>query len=656
MPKGMGYTHRDWNGIPLAHPWGFLDLECLLWYQEKEPYRLSNLHPRPFTMINLENLVREIQQEAWAKKVPGGDEFWGRVMDWVERNVLYDFLVQVTHQIDEIVEIDPDLSEQEILERAARYMMQFLVAGSASVRIYDPQTSQMLSYGSYPSKEETRETYVTLDWSVAGEVVKTRSPYLVPSILKEELYRNKDVVTEMGFHSMMAVPLEIPGFSPRERETVGVIQVYFAEEDRAFTPLEVKMAELMSRRLSFVIARKRILALHRTNEKKEAIVQHIFRTLGLRGGVKMQEIFNQVIPELADMIDLQSCALFSVTEDLGKIVLVAGYPQSGGYHSIGKQFPIGAEPAFELIANLRDYTGDGVSEILTPSYLLVVDPQRSSVISDQMKRFAEIHNINSILYIPLKVNGETTHVMTFDALEHRKRYRDDEIEVLVFLGRELMKAQRMERLDDALHDFKNPAIATAGFARRLKELVEKDPEGFEDRVRTYVDIILEETSRLQELALSLYEVGEEQVVRLDEVLKRRFQINKEAIKEQLKQNIELQEGPFEEDLTVRCYVMHLERIFDNLLNNATKAVPLKGGTLAIRTLTDGAWACAEITNTGQISEEERLRLLQGEGSGRGLYITHRIVRMLKGKLEVRRERDSTTFVVCLPRHVEGQVA
>lgn len=656
MPKGMGYTHRNWNGIPLAHPWGFLDLECFLWYQKKEPYRLSNLHPRPFTMINLENLVREIQQEAWAKKVPGGDEFWGRVMDWVERNVLYDFLVQVTHQIDEIVEIDPDLSEQEILERAARYMMQFLVAGSASVRIYDPQTSQMLSYGSYPSKEETRETYVTLDWSVAGEVVKTRSPYLVPSILKEELYRNKDVVTEMGFHSMMAVPLEIPGFSPRERETVGVIQVYFAEEDRAFTPLEVKMAELMSRRLSFVIARKRILALHRTNEKKEAIVQHIFRTLGLRGGVKMQEIFNQVIPELADMIDLQSCALFSVTEDLGKIVLVAGYPQSGGYHSIGKQFPIGAEPAFELIANLRDYNGDGVSEILTPSYLLVVDPQRSSVISDQMKRFAEIHNINSILYIPLKVHGETTHVMTFDALEHRKRYRDDEIEVLVFLGRELMKAQRMERLDDALHDFKNPAIATAGFARRLKELVEKDPEGFEDRVRTYVDIILEETSRLQELALSLYEVGEEQVVHLDEVLKRRFQINKEAIKEQLKQNIELQEGPFEEDLTVRCYVMHLERIFDNLLNNATKAVPLKGGTLAIRTLTDGAWACAEITNTGQISEEERLRLLQGEGSGRGLYITHRIVRMLKGKLEVRRERDSTTFVVCLPRHVEGQVA
>jgi signal transduction histidine kinase len=334
---------------------------------------------------------------------------------------------------------------------------------------------------------------------------------------------------------------------------------------------------------------------------------------------------------------------------------VAGYPQSGGYHSIGKWFPVGAEPAFELLVNLRDYTGDGVSEIMTPSYLLVVDPQRSSVISDQMKRFAELHNINSILYIPLKVGGETSHIMTFDALEHRKRYRDDEIEVLVFLGRELMKAQRMEWLDDALHDFKNPAIATAGFARRLKELVEKEPKGFEDRVRTYVDIILEETSRLQELALSLYEVGEEQVVDLGEVLRRRFEINREAIKEQLKQNIELKEGPFEKNVMVRCYTMHLERIFDNLFNNATKAIPLRGGTLAIRTLAENGWACAEITNTGRISEEERQKLLQGEGSGRGLYITHRIVRMLKGRLEVRREKDRTNFAVCLPRVEEPRL-
>ncbi len=270
-----------------------------------------------------------------------------------------------------------------------------------------------------------------------------------------------------------------------------------------------------------------------------------------------------------------------------------------------------------------------------------------------MKQFAANHNINSILYVPLNVGEEITHFMTFDALDQRQRYTEEEIEIFLFLGRELMKAQRMERLDDILHDFKNPAIATAGFARRLKQIIEK--EGLKDKdskIMKYVQILFEETSRLQEMALSIYQVGKEQVVNLTQILRNRFDINREAIKEQLKQNVTLKEGPFHDPLLVCCYPIHLERILDNLLNNATNAIPIQGGTLSIRTYADGNWACAEISNTGLISEEERLRLLEGEGRGRGLYITHRIVRLLKGKIEVRVGRDTTTLLVRLPAHQE----
>ena len=44
-----------------------------------------------------------------------------------------------------------------------------------------------------------------------------------------------------------------------------------------------------------------------------------------------------------------------------------------------------------------------------------------------------------------------------------------------------------------------------------------------------------------------------------------------------KANVTLQEGPFQDPLPVRCYSIHLERILDNLLNNATKAIPMQGG-------------------------------------------------------------------------------
>lgn len=571
-------------------------------------------------------------------------------MERIENHSFSEFLDLVIRQVDEIVEINPDLSEREIFEEATHYMINNLGAHSASVRIYDPQTEQMLSYGSYPSEEYTRETYIPLEGSIAGKVVATGKTCLVPNILNEPGYQNKNIILKKGVNSLMAIPLEIPRFFPRERDTVGVIQIYYEEKDREFSSLEIQLANLMAKRLSFVVARKKILSLNKNNKKKEAIVWHIFRKLGSRGGIKMREAFNQVIPELADMVSLQSCAFFSVSENLNQIVLEAGYPDKRGYHGIGTSFQVSSEPAFELILNLRDYSGDSRYEVVTPSYVLVVDPQRSDLISRNLKRFAEMHNINSILYVPLKIYGEVSHIMTFDAIEQRQRYSDDEIDTLLFLGHELMKVQKMERLDDALHDFKNPAIAIAGFARRLRQLLEnKGSEQSEEQIMKYADILVQETSRIQELALSIYRVGDEQVVNLTDVLKRRFEINKEAIKEQLKQNITLVEGPFDTNLKVKCYLIHLERVFDNLLNNATKAIPLKGGLLEIRTYADGEWACVEISNTGHVSEEDRLNILEGEGPGRGFYIIHRIIRLLKGKIDIRENKGAvTTFLVRLP--------
>jgi signal transduction histidine kinase len=602
---------------------------------------------------NSEELIKGIQKERWAQEIGTQEDFWNCLVDWLKEKIFPDFLAQTSNQVDEIIEINPDLSEPEIFATVTRYMTDFLEARSASVRIYDPQTKQMLSYGSYPPQEEIRETFIPLEGSIAGEAVKNLETYLVPNIFKEELYQDKEAAERKKVYSMMAVPFSIPRFSPHERDIVGVIQIYYPEKDRKFTCLEVQVAELMAKRLSFLIARKKILGMYRLNEKKEAIVRNIFLKLGSREGVKMKEVFNRVIPELVDIINVESCALFSVSNDLQHVILEAGYPESIGYHGIGKRFPIGSEPAFERILNPGKPLLESPYEVGTLSYLLVIDPQRSELLSKDVKRFAADHNINSILYVPLNVGEEITHFMTFDALDQRQRYSEEEIEIFLFLGRELMKAQRMERLDDILHDFKNPAIATAGFARRLKQLIEKEGLKDEDsKIKKYVQILMEETSRLQEMALSLYQVGKEQVVNLTKVLRNRFDINREAIKEQLKQNVHLKEGPFHDPLLVQCYPIHLERILDNLLNNATNAIPLHGGTLSIRTYTDGNWACAQISNTGLISEEERLRLLEGEGRGRGLYITHRIVRLLKGKIEVSVGSDTTTLVVRLPIHQE----
>ena len=595
-----------------------------------------------------DRFIQSVRNQPWAQSC-GDPDFWGFLLEWVKDSLLPDFLGEVSGQVDEITEIDPDSSDQEIFSLVTRHMVEFLGAASASVRIYDPATEQMLSYGSYPPEEESRETYIPLKGTLAGEVLRTGLHYLVPNILKEALYKDKERVQKKGAYSVMAVPISLPRLSLREPQTMGVIQIYYREMDRVFLPLEIKMAELMARRLSFVMTRKRILSLYRINEKKEAIVQKIFLKLGSREGVKMKDVFNRIIPELADIISLQSCALFAVTEDEEHVFLEAGYPDVEGYHGIGKSFSIESEPAFKLVLRQDGYEEESPYEIVTPSYVLIVDPVKSAYISKNMKSFARDHNINSILYVPLTVGEGITHFMTFDALEQRKRYTEGEIEIFVFLGRELMKAQRMERLDDILHDFKNPAIATAGFARRLKRLIENQEALKEsETIRKYIEILLEETSRLQEMALSIYHVGKEQVVNLTSIVMNRFDINKEAIKEMLKQNITLEEGPYHDPLYVRCYPLHVERVLDNLLNNATNAIPLKGGVLSTRTYLENDWACVEISNSGLIPEEERRRLMQGEGRGRGMYITYRIVRLLRGQIDITVEKNRTKVTVKLP--------
>ncbi len=592
-----------------------------------------------------ESHIEQIKKQAWAKAVPEGDLFWRNLTEWIAKNLLPDFITKITNLVDSIILIDPDQSEREILKLIAKRLVESLNAVMASVRIYDPGTSQMLSYGSYPSEEETRPSQIAIEGSVAGIAITTGKPFIVPDILKEKLYTDKTIVERKGVNSLMAIPFEIPRFFPHERNTTGVIQIYYAQKERIFAPLEAQVATLMSQRLGFVIARKKILTMQRMNEKKETILKQIFTRMGKLEGVKMKDIFNRLIPELADIINLQSCALFSVTDDMKNVVLEAGYPDSLSLHGIGKSFPVTSEPSFEVVLGLKYPEKDTPYEIITPSYMLVTDPQRSSLVSPNTKSLSSIRNINSILYIPMRSGDFVTHFITVDAVDQRKGYSPEEIEIFLFLGRELMKAQRMERLDDILHDFKNPAIATAGFARRLHGLLEKECAlEDESRITKYVQILLEETSRMQEMAMSLSHVGKEQPVNVSQVLKRRFEINEEAIREQLRHNISLEQGPFDDNLVIYCYPLFLERVLDNLLNNATKAIPTQGGRLGIKTYEENGYACIEVKNTGSIPDDIRMQLLEGEAKGRGLYITHRIIRVLKGFIDIRADKDNITVI------------
>jgi signal transduction histidine kinase len=572
----------------------------------------------------LESIMAGLREKGWALSLE--EVSW--VVDLITEEVIYRYVDRLISQAETVLEIDPTLTEKEILETVAKTVVEYLGAEAASLRIYDPGREEMVSFGSYPDHAEGREETVPFEHTIAGEVVKTHRAYFVPNILKEEKYKNKEKVQKYGIRSMLAVPISIPRFSLKDVDTEGSFQIYYREIDKTFTPLEA-------------------MDLQKLNVTKDKIVEQIFLKLGRREGIKMKDVFNLVVPELVDIIRIQRCSLFSVSEGRDHVVLEAGYPEI--HHGIGKAFSVKEEPYIDAVVNQPGPFGEFDNEKIFPSYILIHNPQESRLLPRDLKRFLETQQIHSVLYIPLKVSDVVNYFLVFDAQAHHRRFSDEEIEIFIFFGKELMKGLRLEKMDDILHDFKNPAIAAAGFAKRIQKILEDGEfSSKKEKVVQALDIILKETSRIQELALTLHGEGREETVDLTEKLKKRFLINEEAVNELKRENVCFIEGGLESPLWIRCYPLHIERVLDNLLNNASNAMPEQGGHLSIRSYRKDSWAVAEVTNTGEIREDDRDRYLLGEGRGRGLHITTRLVKQMNGKMEMESGEGQTTFRVMLP--------
>lgn len=558
---------------------------------------------------------------------------------------------RVVRMVEEVISINPALEWKEILEAAAKKIVEFLHAEAASIRIVDPETGKLVSFGSYQYSETGRAKSIPVERSVAGKVITSGKSYLVPSILLEPDYANKEIVKEHGFNSLMAVPMNIPELLKNESEVQGTIQIYYKENNKEFDPLEVANAELLARRVSYVLAKKRILDLQKLNRQKEKIVEKIFVKLSHREGIKMKDVFRMMIPELIDVMHVQSCTLFSISPDRKHVQTELEYPIGQESHEISCMFSLKEHPYFDALITGTEQRGDYEYEKIDMSYILIKDPFNSRLSNDELKRYASKYNVNSVLLIPLKAMDEINYFLVFYAKDRRQEFTDHEIELLSFFGKEIMKALRIEKLDDVLHDFKNPGIAIAGFAKRAKKLLEtEDLNSIKNKITEYLDIIAQETVRMQELAIYPNIEGRERVVDLTEVIKNRFRINEEAIKEQKRSNIRLIKDELQPGLFIYCSPFGLERVLDNLLDNATKAIPEEGGELCIKSVREGDMASFEIRNTGRIPEENIEQIRRGEVKGRGLNIIYRFIQAIHGKLEVFTDAGSTTFLILIPIH------
>jgi signal transduction histidine kinase/iron only hydrogenase large subunit-like protein len=210
------------------------------------------------------------------------------------------------------------------------------------------------------------------------------------------------------------------------------------------------------------------------------------------------------------------------------------------------------------------------------------------------------------------------------------------------------------------HELNNPLGVITMYSNILKdEAPENDP------IREDLELIVEQTARCKKIVGGLLNFARKNQVTLSETNMIAF--TKQSISSILKpDNVEIR---FECDIKQPMANIDAEQmmqVLTNLQKNAVEAMP-DGGKLTVGLNDDDQYIHIEIADTGTgISKENMEHVFTpffttkaiGKGTGLGLPLVYGIVKMHKGKIDVKSNADplegptGTTFRISIPKELE----
>jgi signal transduction histidine kinase/putative methionine-R-sulfoxide reductase with GAF domain len=499
------------------------------------------------------------------------------------------------------------------------------------------------------SEEYLKERSLAMGEGVVGHVALRNQPMAIFNVLKEPLYKEKELAKKEGLVSMLSVPMCI------KDRVIGVINCY-TSYPHSFSKSEEEMLTTVANQAAICIENS-----------------------GLMETLDIDEILRLVLEGVTKNVGFDRARLYLVNEkrNVLECKMAVGIDEErikGIVLRLNPEDSIVARSIFEK------------QPFIIPD--AIKDPRVNPIIKEKF-------NLHSLVVIPLLAREKALGVIAADFINPNKNINKEALESLMafaqqaglaiynaFMYQELktFSQQMEEKIQKTTSDLKkteaqlirSEKLAALGqLAAGIAHEIRNPLTSINILIHSMTKNLPSEDSRKEDLR-----VIEEEIHRMNEILDQFLQFAKPATPllekadvssifeetlQLLRPQIDKQNIAVEKEFQALPIILmdreQIKQAILNLLMNAIQAMP-EGGRLVLsgRNSEDGQWVRISVQDSGVGIPAENIDKLfdpffstKEGGIGLGLSITHRIIDQHRGKIEVESTPEKgTLFTIWLP--------
>jgi len=503
------------------------------------------------------------------------------------------------------------------------------------------------------SEEYLEERSLAIGEGVVGHVALHNKPMTIANVLKEPLYKEKELARREGLVSMLSVPMCI------KDKVIGVINCY-TSYPRTFSKSEEEMLSTVANQAAICIENSGLMETLDIDEILRLVLEGVIKNIGFdRARLYLVNERRDVLEcKMAVGVDVEKIKGIELPLDPEASIVSRSVMEKKPYIIPDARMDPRVNPVLKEKFNLH-------SLVVIP--LFTKEKALGAIAADHTEpgRRLTQETLDSVMRFAQQAGLAIQNASMYQELKNFSRQMEEKIQKTTADLRktesQLIRSEKLAALGQLAagiaHEIRNPLTSINILIHSLRERLPSENSQQED-----LKVIEEEIHRMNEIVDQFLRFAKPASPLLEKTdVLSIFEETLQLLRPQIEKQRIVVEKEFQALPMIQMDPEQMKQAMLNLLLNAIQAMP-EGGQLTMKgqNSKDGQWIHLSIEDSGMgISPEDIDKLFdpffstKEGGIGLGLSITHRIIDQHHGKIEVENAPEKgTIFTVWLPIHYE----